>query len=108
MENKSVEEGIDDYNNFIEFFEVSVHYILYIREIYPKKFFQKKKKYQMVVYESPNLDPYISKVIKAIREMIKKDNMVEKLIVSIFNEKKILENFVFEFPKQINQSKNTK
>ena len=101
---------INDNNElFIQFFEISVHYILYIREIYPKKLFQKKKKYHMVVYECPKLEPYIKKVIKGIREMLdKRNNKIDKLIVSIFNDKKILENFVFEIPSKslINESKN--
>lgn len=81
---------------FLEFFEISIYYILFIRSVYPQKLFERKKKYEMVVYDCSKLRDYVTKVMNGIKELMDQKEEIEKLIISIQNDKMILENFVFE------------
>ena len=48
--------------------EVSVHTILYLRNVYPKDLFVRRKKYDAPVYQArhPDLSTYISAAVKSV------------------------------------------
>lgn len=82
----------------IEFLEVAVHNILYIRNIYPTSIFVRRKKYGVPVQMSihPYLNEYITECLKTIRDLLQK-NEVRKVTVTFFNEtQRAIERFVFD------------
>jgi mitotic spindle assembly checkpoint protein MAD2B len=82
----------------IDFLEVAVHNVLYIRNIYPESIFVRRKKYGVPVQMSthPYLNEYISECLKTIKELLKK-NEVRKVTVTFFDETQIpVERFVFD------------
>jgi len=54
----------------IDFIEVAIHTILYVRQIYPPNLFVRRRKYDTPVFQSrhPALNEYISGAVKAIGE----------------------------------------
>lgn len=81
----------------IEFIEVAVHTILYVRQVYPADLFVRRKKYDTPVFQSrhPALNDYISGAVKAIGEELVRGN-VDKVIVVIKDKDQLaLERFVF-------------
>jgi len=54
----------------IEFIEVAIHTILYVRQVYPPDLFVRRQKYNTPVFQSrhPALNEYISGAVKAISE----------------------------------------
>jgi hypothetical protein len=82
----------------IEFLEVAVHNVLYVRNIYPASIFVRRKKYGIPVQMSthPYLNEYITECLKSIRELLKK-NEVRKVTVTFFDEsQRPIERFVFD------------
>lgn len=82
----------------IEFLEVAVHNILYVRNIYPPSIFVRRKKYGVPVQMSthPYLNEYITECLKTIRDLLQK-NEVRKVTVTFFNEtQRPIERFVFD------------
>ncbi|XP_046854215.1 mitotic spindle assembly checkpoint protein MAD2B-like [Xenia sp. Carnegie-2017] len=81
-----------------EFLEVAVHFILYMREVYPAGIFEKRMKYNVAVQMSchPELNQYIQNVLYSIKPCLEKGE-VEKFAVAIIDkELHPLERFVFE------------
>jgi mitotic spindle assembly checkpoint protein MAD2B len=82
----------------IDFLEVAVHNILYVRTIYPESIFVRRKKYGIPVQMSthPYLNEYITECLKTVRELLKK-NEVRKVTVVFFDEvQRPVERFVFD------------
>lgn len=82
----------------IEFLEVALHNILYVRNIYPPSIFVRRKKYGVPVQMSthPYLNEYITECLKTIRDLLQK-NEVRKVTVTFFNEnQRAIERFVFD------------
>ena len=82
----------------IEFLEVAVHNVLYVRNIYPSSIFVRRKKYGVPVQMSthPYLNEYITECLKTIRDLLQK-NEVRKVTVTFFNEsQRAIERFVFD------------
>jgi hypothetical protein len=92
----------------IDFLEVAVHNILYVRNIYPESIFVRRKKYGVPVQMSthPYLNEYITECLKTARELLKK-NEVRKVTVVFFDEvHRPVERFVFDIldlSKTLNQ-----
>jgi len=87
----------------IEFVEVAIHTILYVRQIYPADLFVRRKKYDTPVFQSrhPALNEYISGAVKAIGEELVLGN-VDKVVVVIKDNKEIaLERFIFSIRNMI-------
>ncbi|GFG35471.1 hypothetical protein Cfor_09126 [Coptotermes formosanus] len=82
----------------IEFLEVAVHNILYVRNIYPASIFVRRKKYGVPVQMSthPYLNEYITECLKTIRDLLQK-NEVRKVTLTFFDEtQRAIERFVFD------------
>jgi len=58
---------------FLELVEVLIHQVIYLRDIYPKSIFSKKKKYKtpLMMCEHPWVNDYIQKTIASIEAFIK-------------------------------------
>ena len=82
----------------LEFLEVAIHNIIFIRNIYPSSIFERRKKYGVPVQMSihPHVNEYITECLKAIKELLKK-NEVKKVAI-IFTDKHCtpIERFVFD------------
>ncbi|KAE9400584.1 DNA-binding protein [Gymnopus androsaceus JB14] len=77
----------------IEFIEVAIHTILYVRQVYPAELFIRRKKYDAPVFQSrhPALNAY---------------GNLDKIVVVIKNkEEKALERFVFSVENMIQVEK---
>jgi mitotic spindle assembly checkpoint protein MAD2B len=82
----------------IDFLEVAVHNVLYVRNIYPESIFVRRKKYGVPVRMSthPHLNEYVTECLKTIRELLKR-NEVQKVTVVFFDEDQTpVERFVFD------------
>jgi mitotic spindle assembly checkpoint protein MAD2B len=82
----------------VDFLEVAVHNVLYVRNIYPPSIFVRRKKYGVAVHMSthPYLNEYITECLKTIKELLKK-NEVRKITVTFFDETQVpVERFVFD------------
>ncbi|KAK5645973.1 hypothetical protein RI129_004437 [Pyrocoelia pectoralis] len=80
-----------------EFCEVAIHNILYIRKLYPKAIFVKRKKYGVIVYRSlhPQLNEYITESLKAVKFHAKACSL-RKLLVCIVGPNVTYERFVID------------
>ncbi|ORX79150.1 DNA-binding protein [Anaeromyces robustus] len=93
---------------FCEFLEVSTHLILYLTEVYPMEFFQKRVKYgtSVVMSRHPELNGYIYGVIMSLREYLEKD-LVENIYILIINsQNKPINRFVFTVDELIQNDYN--
>ncbi|XP_021922607.1 mitotic spindle assembly checkpoint protein MAD2B isoform X3 [Zootermopsis nevadensis] len=82
----------------IEFLEVAIHNVLYVRNIYPTSIFVRRKKYGVPVQMSthPYLNEYITECLKTIKDLLTK-NEVRKVTVVFFDEAQIpVERFIFD------------
>ncbi|KAI5118650.1 hypothetical protein M0805_002570 [Coniferiporia weirii] len=85
---------------FIEILEVALHTILYIRQIYPAELFERRKKFEIPVFQciDPSISSYISGATKAVAEEIIEDN-VSRIIINIHDGDEPLENFTFSIDR---------
>ncbi|OZJ04328.1 hypothetical protein BZG36_02379 [Bifiguratus adelaidae] len=89
-----------------DFFEVALHQILYIREVYPSELFEKRKKYNIPVQmcRHPLLNKYIRDVVAACKPEILQGN-VERMCILITTVQMVpLERFVFELQAHLPES----
>eukprot|EP00049_Salpingoeca_infusionum_P023257 m.11154 g.11154 ORF g.11154 m.11154 type:complete len:142 (-) comp5676_c0_seq2:48-473(-) len=72
---------------FCTLLEVSIHTILYMRQVYPVHIFAKSRVYNITTLTSrhPELTDYIANVVASIREWIIKGK-VKAVVVVLFNE----------------------
>ncbi|KAF9076023.1 spindle checkpoint protein [Rhodocollybia butyracea] len=91
----------------IEFIEVAIHTILYVRQVYPAELFIRRKKYDTPVFQSrhPALNAYISGALKAVGEELTKGNLDKVTVVIKNKEEKALERFVFSMENMIEVEK---
>jgi len=89
-----------------EFLEVAIHQILFVRSIYPKELFERKRKYtNAVVWMSrhPELNDYIADFLQGLNPFLQ-SGLVEKVAVLIKNnEEETIERFVFDMAFQQQQ-----
>lgn len=81
-----------------EFLEVAFHYILYIREVYPQAFFEKRRKYNIPVWMCihPELNQYIKDVLVGARTLMRSGD-VDKVVLAITNkDHQLVEKFTFQ------------
>jgi len=94
---------VETIRGIIEFIEVAIHTILYVRQIYPVDLFVRRKKYDTPVFQSrhPALNEYISGAVKAIGEELVLGN-VDKVVVVIKDKDQVaLERFIFSVQNMI-------
>ena len=58
--------------------ECAIHTVLYVRGVYPKRLFQRRRKFDALVYQSrhPTLNNYIAKVVKSVAEELLRVRLV--------------------------------
>ncbi|XP_031344727.1 mitotic spindle assembly checkpoint protein MAD2B-like [Photinus pyralis] len=85
-------------NILCEFCEVVIHNILYLRQLYPKQIFVKRKKYGVIVHRSvhPQLNEYITESLKAVKYHAKACSLRKLFVCIIGAEATIHERFVFD------------
>jgi len=92
MANHSVNNDLLD--PFLEFLEVFIHQIVYLRQIYPASIFTKKKKYKtpVMMSEHPMVNEYIEKTLSSIKEFLSSpDSEVESVILVVEENGRVVE-----------------
>jgi len=91
----------------IEFLEVSINLILYVRSIYPDGIFKKVQKYGISVMMSqhPDVNEYIKDVLSTIQQFVNKGEIYMLVLQITNNDNQPLEKFCFEMKLLENQSK---
>jgi len=82
----------------VEFIEVAIHTILFVREVYPNALFERCRKYDIPVQKSrsPLVSNYISTIVSSMHPWLEKGEL-EKVVIAILNkDKQLIERFVFE------------
>jgi mitotic spindle assembly checkpoint protein MAD2B len=87
-----------DNNIFVEFIEIYINQVIYLRGVYPRQIFRKHKAYALPVYCSiyPPLNDYLKLSLKTIQKLI---GELKKVEVLIYNENK-RESFMIEILKE--------
>ncbi|QRV97321.1 mitotic spindle assembly checkpoint protein MAD2B [Ceratobasidium sp. AG-Ba] len=81
----------------VEFLEVAIHTILFIRGVYPPDLFVRRRKWDAPVYQSrhPALNEYIAGAVSAVKDELLMGS-VERMIVVIKDRNDVaLERFIF-------------
>ncbi|CAE6426823.1 unnamed protein product [Rhizoctonia solani] len=81
----------------VEFLEVAIHTILFIRGVYPPDLFVRRRKWDAPVYQSrhPALNEYIAGAVGAVRDELLLGK-VDKMVLVIKNGQDVaLERFIF-------------
>eukprot|EP00494_Astrolonche_serrata_P026710 UN26973 len=70
---KSFQYNVEDV--LYDFFEISIHTLLYIRDVYPPEIFEKVDKYGIPVRKSKHkvLNNYISNCLQGVKRWIKRN-----------------------------------
>eukprot|EP00741_Cyanophora_paradoxa_P003574 tig00000093_g3472.t1 len=82
-----------------ELLEVAVHQVLWVRKVYPRSLFERRRKYGMAVWMSrhPDVNDYILSAVTSFNEWTRQ-RMLERIDVVIIGASSApLERFVFEF-----------
>lgn len=81
----------------VEFFEVVINNILYVRKLYPDAIFEPRKKYGIVVYQivHPGVKDYIRDCLKAI-EFHCKRKQLQRFFVCFESDDKVIDKFAFD------------
>ncbi|UJR16125.1 hypothetical protein I4U23_003037 [Adineta vaga] len=98
------------YNRCIEFLDVTINFILYIEQIYSKDIFEKRFKYNQIVYECQDVDVqhYIYEFLNQIKPLFRKQ-LVDQIgfVITTTNEKEILRRYLIELHPILEHSSNT-
>ncbi|CAF0892570.1 unnamed protein product [Adineta steineri] len=97
-------------NRCIEFLDVVINFILYIEQIYSKDTFEKRIKYNQIVYECQDVDVqnYISDFLNQIKPLFRKQ-LIDQIgfVITRDNENDILRRYLIELHPIIDHSSNT-
>lgn len=94
-------------NIILEFVEIVINQILYLRAIYPQQIFKKCKAYSLPVYCSiyPPLNSYVKNALIAAKHLIEENNLRRlELIIYKGSEDNILECFTMAFSSELKVS----
>ncbi|CAF1360983.1 unnamed protein product [Adineta ricciae] len=98
------------FNRCIEFLDVTLHFILYIEQIYSKDLFEKRLKYNQIVYECQDVDVqnYISEFLNQIKVLFRKQ-LVDQIafVMTTTREEDILRRYLIELHPILEHSSNT-
>ncbi|KAJ1509860.1 hypothetical protein HMI54_002050 [Coelomomyces lativittatus] len=88
-------------HHVLEFIEVAIHTILFVRQAYPKHVFKKTTKYDtpVMLCRSPIVIEYIQQALTSVRRLVQ-NACLERfslLILDTSNEEVELERFAFRF-----------
>lgn len=81
----------------LEFLEVAIHSILYVRQVYIPEIFEKRRKYGIPVpfSRSIQLNNYINEILLSLKDWLLKD-WIDKICIIIWEKDSIpLERFIF-------------
>ncbi|OWF46718.1 mitotic spindle assembly checkpoint protein MAD2B-like isoform X2 [Mizuhopecten yessoensis] len=90
-----------------EFLEVSIHSILYLRDLYPRGVFEKRKKYNVPVQMClhPDVCKYVVNIVDSVHRL-NQLNQVEKIAMVILGpDHRPLERFVIEIGRHSDNMK---
>ncbi|XP_033764002.1 mitotic spindle assembly checkpoint protein MAD2B-like [Pecten maximus] len=94
----SLETGSVSIDILCEFLEVAIHSILYLRDLYPRGVFEKRKKYNVPVQMClhPHVCQYVVNIVDSAHNM-NQLNQLEKISVVILGpDRQPLERFIIE------------
>lgn len=88
----------DVFQWFTEFFIVAVHYILYIRKVYPVDSFKAVRQYGIVVYQNrhPKVCDWIEHMARSCMQFVKSGRVDKVSLVILANNDLPLERFAFD------------
>ncbi|KAJ1528682.1 hypothetical protein ONE63_007076 [Megalurothrips usitatus] len=89
---------IDVVDILIEFLEVSIHHLLFLRNLYPSSIFVLRKMYNVPVHVSkhPGVNQYITEVLQSARVLLRLKGL-KSLTLCFYNDTNMpIERFVFD------------
>ncbi|CAF1046007.1 unnamed protein product [Rotaria sordida] len=97
-------------NRCIEFLDIAINFILYIEQIYSNDIFEKRLKYNLIVYECHDIEiqNYISDFLNQIKSLLHKQ-LIDQIgfVITTNNENEILRRYIIELHPIIEHSSNT-
>ncbi|CAF2752418.1 unnamed protein product [Rotaria sp. Silwood2] len=97
-------------NRCIEFLDVVINFILYIEQIYSNDIFEKRLKYNLIVYEchDTEIQNYISDFLNQVKPLLRKQ-IIDQIgfVITTNNENEILRRYIIELHPIIDHSSNT-
>jgi hypothetical protein len=72
---------------FLEFIEIYINQVIYLRSVYPHQVFRRQKAYSTAVYCSiyPDLNQYIKKTLLAIQCLLQQNNL-KKIEIIVYDD----------------------
>lgn len=97
-------------NILTEFIEIYINQIIYQRALYPRQIFRKHKAYAIPVYCSiyPPLNDYLKGTLKAIEELVNKNELKSMELLIYNNENDYRESFVIDNIRDFSVSESDK
>ncbi|CAF0842236.1 unnamed protein product [Rotaria sp. Silwood1] len=96
-------------NRCIEFLDIAINFILYIEQIYSNDIFEKRSKYNLIVYECHDIEVqnYISDFLNQIKPLLRKQ-LIDQIgfVITTNNENEILRRYIIELHPIVNHSSN--
>ncbi|CAM9684834.1 unnamed protein product [Chrysoparadoxa australica] len=89
----------------VDFLECCIHCILQTREVYPASIFERRKKYGAKVWmsRSPDLNDYVSQVMKNTHPLIIKGYIKEIAVCFVQKGGRVVERVVFQLQMEMDQ-----
>lgn len=91
-------QEVDVVDVVIEFLEVSIHHLLFLRNLYPASIFVPRKMYNVPVQVSkhPGVNEYISESLRSVRALLRRKHL-KGVCVCFYDDSQIpIERFVFD------------
>ncbi|CAM4751743.1 unnamed protein product [Rotaria magnacalcarata] len=96
-------------NRCVEFLDVIINYILYIEQIYSNDIFEKRLKYNRIVYECQDTEVqnYTADFLNRLKPLLRK-RLIDQIgfVITTRNENDILRRYLIELHPIINHSSN--
>jgi mitotic spindle assembly checkpoint protein MAD2B len=99
MEFEFIESAEELLSEFCTFLEISIHLILFNRQLYPRELFEKKIEFGLSVQycNHPSVVNFVKSAIESIKPLLKL-NVLEKIFIAIFSKDHVpLEQFILSF-----------
>ncbi|XP_071439773.1 mitotic spindle assembly checkpoint protein MAD2B [Hetaerina americana] len=97
MSGRYKDDSLNSYTDIlIEFFEVAIYNILYVRELYPSTSFARRKHYGIPIQVSihPAVRKYILNILSTAKELMKRNELKKVSINVISSDSQIIERHV--------------
>lgn len=94
---------------FVEFIEIYIVQVIYLRGLYPRQIFRKHKAYCLPVYCSiyPPLNNYLNGALKSIQHLLEVKQL-NKIEILIYNENGSRESFVINILEEFSLTESDK